>query len=521
MAFYIYARVSTFEQYTNGHSIEAQCEAALRYVKLHNGILGTETNCGLPGVFVDGGKSAFKKTLMQRAGGSRLMTALKPGDTVVATATHRLFRRMADMVNTAEFWVQQGINLRFVDYPMLNMDTANGKAMLYIFSVIAQMKSELMSARVKEAHAIRKNTKKAASIPSPDVSIPVHIPAELECSLGAILQEIVRERQEKPVKSSGVVRAYIRVSTKDQTVEQQQLMINRYLPPHLKQSEIVWYDDVGESAFRTSLTKRKSGGKMLADLQAGDVVVVWRTDRIFRSLVDMANMIEVIHRAGAHIHVVEGDLRTDSPVGNMMVSMITLMAEVESQDISRSTRQGQFKALATDKKMQASRLPKMFKGMTADHHLQKHFGFHKFFSREDVLLMHQQFYLTSKQFRDRRTAARVISNQWLERKHLPTITGEVGTTLGIYKAALVRMQKQEFSERRDAVLRALEKYPKDAIVSYPIDINTIARVDTVMRRFLRVAKKFKGKIADKSILVSLAAACVDPDKCVDLMDAVR
>lgn len=520
MTFYIYARVSTFEQYTNGFSIEAQCEAALRYVNSIGGLLGTETNCGLPGVFVDGGKSAFKKTLMQRAGGSRLMAALKPGDTVVAIATHRLFRRMTDMVNTVDFWVQQGISLRFVDYPMLNMDTANGKAMLYIFSVIAQMKSELMSARVKEAHAIRKNTKKAVSVPTPSTSIPVHIPVELEDTLGSILQEIVRERQEKPVRSSGVIRAYIRVSTKDQTVEQQRVMIERYLPQHLRQSEVMWYEDVGESAFRTSLTKRKSGAKLLDDLQPGDVIVVWRTDRIFRSLLDMAKMIEKIHAAGAHIHVVEGDLRTDSPVGNMMVSMITLMAEVESQDISRSTRQGQFKALATSTKMQAMRLPKMFRGMK-DHHLQKHFGFNRFFTQEDRLHMHQQFHLTSGHFRDRRTACRVVSNQWLERKHLPTITGEFGTTIGIYRAALIRMQKEEFSERRDAVLAALEEYPKDAIVSYPIDVNTIARIEPVMKRFLRVAKRIKGKISDKSTLVSLAAACVDPGKCVELMEVVK
>lgn len=520
MAFYIYARVSTFEQYTNGHSIEAQCEAALRYVKLHNGLLGSETNCGLPGVFVDGGKSAFKKTLMQRAGGSRLMSALKPGDTVVATATHRLFRRMTDMVNTAEFWVQQGINLRFVDYPMLNMDTANGKAMLYIFSVIAQMKSELMSARVKEAFAIRKNAKKAASVPAPQTAIPIHIPESLEGTLGEILQEIVRERQEKPVKSSGVIRAYIRVSTKDQTVEQQRAMIERYLPQHLKQADIQWYTDVGESAFRTRLSKRAAGGQMLEDLQAGDVIVVWRTDRIFRSLVDMAKTIEKIHRAGAHIHVVEGDLRTDTPIGNMMVSMITLMAEVESQDISRSTKQGKFKSLATDKKEQARRLPKMFKSMD-EHHLQKNFGFHKFFTQEERMVMLQQFYLTSGHFRDRKTAARVISNQWLEKKHLPTITGEHGTTIGIYKAALTRMQKDGFSERRDAVLRALEKYPKDVVVSYPIDVCTIWRVDPAMKRFIRVAKKIRGKMSDKSTLVSLAAACVDPDRCVELLEAVR
>lgn len=518
MSYYIYSRVSTLEQYTSGHSIEAQCEAALRYVKSVGGTLGTETNSGLPGVFVDGGKSAFKKTLIQRAGGLKLLESLRPGDTVVATATHRLFRRMVDMVNTMEHWVEKGINIVFVDYPTLSTNTANGKAMLYIFSAIAQMKSELMSARLREAFALRKS-KKAKLEVVPPVSIQYQLPDSLKDDIGSILQEVVREQEQNNFLFSGTIRAYVRVSTKDQTVEQQRVMIERHLPNHMKQANIVWYVDEGESAFRTSLGKRKAGGQMMKDMQPGDIVVTWRTDRIFRSLLDMSKMVDSIHKTGAYLHIVEGDLRTDSPMGKMMVSLISMMAEIESQDISRSTKQGFFTALASSEGLRAQRLPKMFKAVK-DHHLLKHFNFSRFFNQEDRMWMMQQFYLIKGQFRDRRTAARAVSNQWLTRKGLPTITGEYGTTRGIYLSRLEAMQKEEYSERRDAAIRQLSSYSKDVIVQYPIDTNTLGKLDPHMKRFMMVARKFRGRIKDKSILVTMAASCSNPDDVVKLIHYV-
>lgn len=521
MATYIYARVSTMEQYVTGFSIEGQCAACLRFCEQQGLILGEATNSGRPGIFVDGGKSAFKKKLIARAGGQKLLAALKPGDTVVATTTHRLFRRMADMASTLEHWIENAISVRFIDYPMLSTNTANGKAMLYIFAALAQMKSELASARVKEAHAFAKMKKTKIAIFNPDEEeTPVAIlPEVLEANLGEILQDASRSQEIKR-PTTGQIRGYIRVSTKEQTIGQQRLAIEKHIPSDLAGRSIKWYEDEGESAYRKSMSKRPSGSRLLADLQPGDIVVAWRTDRMFRSLVDMAKTIEQIHKAGAFLLIVEGDIRTDTQMGNMLVSMISVMAEIESQDISRSTKMGMFAALASSEKMQRRRLPKMFRGY-GNAWCQKHFGFMKFFTDEDRLNMYYQLYLTHTQYSDRRTACRVISNIWLNRKGLSHVEGEIGDSIGRYIARLKAMQREEFSMRRAEAIADLECMSRDKMVTYPIDVSTIAEMWPVMSRFLTSAKKTKGRLRDKMITTSVIGSGVDQDGIVGVIEIMR
>lgn len=520
MATYIYARVSTMEQYVTGFSIEGQCSACLRFCEQHGLVLGEVTNSGRPGIFIDGGKSAFKKKLNARAGGQRLLAALKPGDTVVATATHRLFRRMADMASTLEYWIERGISVRFVDYPMLSTNTANGKAMLYIFAALAQMKSELMSARVKEAREFARLKKfRIAPVCMEEENPVVVVPEILQENLGAILQKSIRS-QEPDRLPAGQLRGYVRVSTKEQTVGQQRIAIEKHLPPDLAGKPIKWYEDEGESAYRKSMNKRRSGSVLMADLQPGDIVIAWRTDRMFRSLLDMAKTMEQIHKAGAYLLIVEGDIRTDTQMGNMLLSMISVMAEIESQDISRSVKMGQFAALASSEKMQRRLLPKMFRGY-GNAWCQKHFGFMEFFTNEDRLNMYYQLYLTHKQYADRRTACRVISNQWLNRKGLPHVEGEIGDSIGRYLARLKAMQREEFSVRRADAISILESTPRDRMVTYPIDVSTIAEMWPVMSRFLTSAKKTKGRLKDKMITTALVGQGVDQEGVFGVIEKLR
>lgn len=507
MSTYIYCRVSTFDQYITGHSIDAQAEVCLKLVAAEGLFLGTATNCGLPGVFVDGGKSAYTKKLHQRAGGSMLLNNLKAGDTVVVTATHRLFRNMADMVNTMEGWVMMNVSVRFVDYPMLNTNTANGKAMLYIFAVIAQMKSELISARTKEAMEFCR-TKKATP-PAMPVELQKEYPPPIQLKsydVGRVMQEVAQQRDANRFIFTGKVRAYVRVSTKAQTVIQQKGCIQKYLPADLAAAETVWYEDEGESAFRTGLSKRKAGSRLMKDLQPGDIVVAWRTDRVFRSLLDMANMVEAIHAAGAYLFIVEGGMRTDNPLGKTMVSMISLMAEVESQEISRSTKLGLMVAVGVSPAARAKNMPKCLRGMQ-DRPDQKHFSFNQCFTSEERFYMYQQLALTQKQYRDRKTACRVISNQWLIRKGLPPMGGKVNESLETYRSRVKALNKAEPNAKLTALLRVLSKYDKGTDVNYPINLTTIAWVGRRQEEFFKAAKKFTGRIRDKESLTAVALQC--------------
>lgn len=513
MSTYVYARVSTFDQYVNGHSIDQQVRSCLEYVKANGLQLGTNTNCGLPGVFIDGGKSAFKKTLASRPGGLAMMQSLQSGDTVVALTVHRLSRRLSDMVSVMEHWVERRISVRFVDHPSLNTDTANGKAMLYILAVMAQLKSELMAARVREGRKLKAEAR-------PQVTKPARFAPIIESSskdLGAIMQQIAQNRESNKYKFNGTVRIYLRVSTKDQTVESQRNAI--VIPDEMRDAPVVWYTDEGTSGFKCKFEKRPAGKKLMADLQPGDAILTLRPDRIFRSIVDAARVTELIHTKGAAIVTSEGDFRTDTAQGRIMMNMMSLFAEIESQDISRMVKLGTFGALATNPAARALRMPKLLRDMKP-HHRQKHYQFHNVFTQEDRFLMYIELYLTKKRYKTRREACRVISNKWLKKKGLPKMTTEFGDSAKVYLTKLKKLQKTEYTERRQRAITAIMEC-KCVELRYPINVETVAWIDRRQDEFLTVAKMFPGRLRDKQALTMLAGSCVNPSAAAEFIERVR
>ena len=142
---------------------------------------------------------------------------------------------------------------------------------------------------------------------------------------------------------------------------------------------------------------------------------------------------------------------------------------------------------------------------------QKHFELMEFTTNEDTLQMYQQLYLTHTQYCDRRTACRVIINQWLAQKGLPHVEGETGDSIGRYLARLKAMQRQEFSVRREEAMSMLESLSRKLMVAYPINVTTIAEMWPVMTRFLSAAKKTKGRLRDKMSLTAVVSGGVDQD----------
>lgn len=515
MAVYIYARVSTMDQYVNGYSIDQQVRTCIEYAQRSGLQLGSVTNCDLPGVVIDGGRSAYRKPLITRPGGLLLMQTLKPGDIVVTLATHRLFRRLSDMVIVMDKWTNDGISVKFVDYPMLSTDTANGRAMMYITAVMAQLKSELISARVKESKQIR------ADVPTARTAKIIEKYVEQPCGkdLGLIMQGVMRDREEAAkYKFTGTVRVYVRVSTKEQTVDHQIDLIRKTLPVELQGAHTEWYVDEGSSAFKTPMRKRPSGSQLLKDLRAGDMVVAWRPDRIFRSLIDASKVVDQIHKAGASLMTIEGGIRTDTPHGRAMMHMLSLFAEIESQDISRMVKLGRFGAIGENPAARKHSIPKFLRRPKA-HHSQKFYAFHNVFSQDDRFHMHIEYYLTHKQYRTHAAACRAISNRWLRKAGLPTMGSEFGDTVRMYRKKLKLMQKEQFSQRRAKVLSSLDNFEDE--VRYPLNPTTIVKVMKRQSEFLAVAKRFPGRLRDKEALTVMVKGCAALDDAVDFVRRVR
>jgi len=103
------------------------------------------------------------------------------------------------------------------------------------------------------------------------------------------------------------------------------------------------------SAGCTRLFEEKASGgrwdrpelhRLLDHLRPGDVVVVWKLDRLSRSLKDLLHIMEKIGTAGAGFRSLTEAIDTTTPAGRMMMQMVGAFAEFERAMIRERTSAG-------------------------------------------------------------------------------------------------------------------------------------------------------------------------------------
>ena len=85
---------------------------------------------------------------------------------------------------------------------------------------------------------------------------------------------------------------------------------------------------------------------MLRQLRPGDTVVVWKLDRLTRSLKDLLHLIERFEAAGAGFRSLTEAIDTTTPAGRMMMQMVGSFAEFEREMIRERTSAGLAQARA-------------------------------------------------------------------------------------------------------------------------------------------------------------------------------
>jgi DNA invertase Pin-like site-specific DNA recombinase len=80
--------------------------------------------------------------------------------------------------------------------------------------------------------------------------------------------------------------------------------------------------------------------RLLDQLREGDVVVVWKLDRLSRSLKDVLHIMERIAVAGAGFRSLTESVDTTTPAGRMMMQMVGAFAEFERAMIRERTSAG-------------------------------------------------------------------------------------------------------------------------------------------------------------------------------------
>jgi DNA invertase Pin-like site-specific DNA recombinase len=108
------------------------------------------------------------------------------------------------------------------------------------------------------------------------------------------------------------------------------------------------YRDTGKSGADFG---RAGLERALRRLEAGDTLVVWRLDRLGRSLAGLVALMDELGRRGVHFQSLSEQINTASSGGRLMFHMLAALAEFERAIISERTRAGLSAARARGKRL--------------------------------------------------------------------------------------------------------------------------------------------------------------------------
>ncbi|MGO4993889.1 recombinase family protein [Jeotgalibaca porci] len=137
-------------------------------------------------------------------------------------------------------------------------------------------------------------------------------------------------------------RGYIRVSTTGQDLRVQRSKVKQ------AGAEIIY----SEKRSGTTTNGRTELTKLLEDIQQGDEVIVYKIDRLARSIMDLKNIIIQINQAGAIITFLDNNLTftpdSNNPMNELMLNMLASFAQFERDLIVSRTQEGKEYAKATN-----------------------------------------------------------------------------------------------------------------------------------------------------------------------------
>lgn len=85
---------------------------------------------------------------------------------------------------------------------------------------------------------------------------------------------------------------------------------------------------------------RQALQKLLDTVGPDDIVIVWKLDRLSRSLMDLLRIMDRLDKAGAGFRSLTEAIDTTTPAGRMMMQMLGSVAEFEREMIRERTRAG-------------------------------------------------------------------------------------------------------------------------------------------------------------------------------------
>lgn len=135
---------------------------------------------------------------------------------------------------------------------------------------------------------------------------------------------------------------YARVSTHEQNIG---LQIDALRRAGVSEDNI-------HQEFASGVSKRRPAlERCLKDMRRGDCLVIWKLDRLGRSLIDLLKRIEWLEAEGIGLRSLTEHIDTQSPVGRMLIAVLGSVAQFERDLIIERTRAGMMRAKAQGKQV--------------------------------------------------------------------------------------------------------------------------------------------------------------------------
>ena len=135
----------------------------------------------------------------------------------------------------------------------------------------------------------------------------------------------------------GIVFGYARVSTDDQDMALQVAALEKYGVQHI----------FSEHASGKTM-ERKSLKRVIKVMRSGDTLVVWKLDRLGRTLPGVLEMIEQLNKDNINLVSLTESFDTTSPMGKAFLQIALVFAELERNMISQRTKAGMAARKAAD-----------------------------------------------------------------------------------------------------------------------------------------------------------------------------
>ena len=133
---------------------------------------------------------------------------------------------------------------------------------------------------------------------------------------------------------------YVRVSTEEQNLD---LQMDALKAAGVQENRIYSDKASGLSMERPGLDRVRK------IMRSGDCLVVWRLDRLGRSSLGLATIVKELEEEGIHFKTLDWDIDTTQPFGKLVFTIMSAIAQLESDMISMRTKAGVAAAKARGK----------------------------------------------------------------------------------------------------------------------------------------------------------------------------